>query len=139
MGYKKPIPLKNQDNHPYWDGADSHELVIQRCGSCNHYSHPPGPACAKCGSTELNWEKLGSDIRGRVYSFVSSYRPFLPGFQDDLPLIIAIVELEKAPDVKIIGNILDCRAEDVKIGMNVNMTWLDITEERALPQWIPAS
>ncbi|MEK4029186.1 MULTISPECIES: Zn-ribbon domain-containing OB-fold protein [Bacillaceae] len=138
MDYQKPIPLKNQDNHPYWDAADRHELMIQTCENCKHYSHPPGPACSKCGSTELSWENLGSEVNGTVYSFIVSYRPFLPGFQDDLPLVIAVVELEKAPQVKLIANVLNCSPEDVSIGMNVKMTWQDITEERALPQWIPA-
>jgi uncharacterized protein len=138
MGYQKPIPLKNQDNQPYWDGADRHELLIQTCESCQQYAHPPGPACAKCGSTELSWENFGSDIKGTIYSFVVSNRPFLPGFQNDLPLIIAIVELEKAPTVRLIGNIQECNPEDVKIGMSVNMTWQDITDDRALPQWIPS-
>ena len=138
MDYQKPIPLKNQDNHPYWDAADRHELMIQKCESCQHYSHPPGPACAKCGSTELSWENLGSEVNGTVYSFIVSYRPFLPGFQDDLPLVIAVVELEKAPQIKLIANVLNCNPEEVRIGMNVKMTWQDITEERALPQWIPA-
>ncbi|WP_423799806.1 Zn-ribbon domain-containing OB-fold protein [Neobacillus sp. SAB-20_R2A] len=138
MDNQKPIPLKNQDNQPYWDGADRHELIIQKCESCQNYSHPPGPACAKCGSTELSWENFGGDVKGTVYSYVISYRPFLPGFQDSLPLVIAIVELEKAPAVKIIGNVLECNPEDVRIGMSVSMTWRDITNERALPQWIPA-
>ncbi|GHI00990.1 Zn-ribbon domain-containing OB-fold protein [Neobacillus kokaensis] len=139
MGYQKPIPLKTQDNQPYWDAADRHELVIQKCESCQSYSHPPGPACAKCGSTELSWQNLGSEINGTVYSYVTSYRPFLPGFQDDLPLTIAIVELEKTPAVRIIGNILNCTPEDIQIGMPVKMAWQDITDDRSLPQWIPVS
>ncbi|MGM9923079.1 MAG: Zn-ribbon domain-containing OB-fold protein [Bacillus sp. (in: firmicutes)] len=138
MSYQKPIPLKNQDNAPYWDAADRHELVLQKCETCGEYSHPPGPACAKCGSTELSWESQGSEINGTVYSYVVSYRPFLPGFQDDLPLIIAVVELEKIPEVKLIGNVLECAPEDIAIGMPVKMVWQDITEDRALPQWIGA-
>ncbi|MFJ7832531.1 Zn-ribbon domain-containing OB-fold protein [Peribacillus sp. NPDC097284] len=136
MEYQKPIPVKTQDNTPYWDGADRHELILQKCNSCQEYSHPPGPSCAKCGSTELSWESQGSDINGKVYSYIISYRPFLPGFQDDLPLIIAIVELDKLPDVKLIGNILQCSTDDVHIGMQVKMTWEKMTEEHSLPQWI---
>lgn len=135
MNYQKPIPLKTHDNHLYWDAADRHELSLQKCESCGEYAHPPGPSCAKCGSTELSWESFGSDIKGTVYSYIISYRPFLPGFQDDIPQIISIVELEKASAVKIIGNILECKPEDVKIGMPVEMVWVDITEDRALPQW----
>ncbi|QQZ10162.1 Zn-ribbon domain-containing OB-fold protein [Heyndrickxia vini] len=136
MNFAKPIPVKNQDNHPYWDAADRHELVVQKCQSCGEYAHPPGPSCAKCGSSELSWENFGNDINGTVYSFIVSYRAFLPGFQDDLPLIIAIVELEDAPQVKIIGNILDCSPKCVEIGMKVKMTWKQLSDDRAIPQWI---
>lgn len=136
--YQKPIPLKTQDNQPYWDAADRHELVLQKCQTCHAYNHPPGPACAKCGSTELSWESQGSDITGTIYSYVVSYRPFLPGFQDDLPTIIVIVQLDHLQEVKIIGNVLECPPEEIKIGMPVKMIWQDITEDRALPQWIQA-
>jgi len=138
MSYQKPIPLKTQDNQLYWDAADRHELVLQKCDTCHSYNHPPGPACSKCGSTELSWEHQGSDITGSIYSYVVSYRPFLPGFQDDLPTIIVVVQLDHLPEVKIIGNVLGCSPEEIKIGMPVKMTWQDITEDRALPQWIQA-
>ena len=138
MSYQKPIPLKTQDNQPYWDAADRHELVLQKCETCKAYNHPPGPACSKCGATELSWESQGSDITGTIYSYVVSYRPFLPGFQDDLPTIIVVVQLDKLNEVKIIGNVLACPPEEIKIGMPVKMTWQDITEDRALPQWIQA-
>lgn len=139
MDYQKPIPLKTQDNKPFWDAADQHEMTLQKCNSCGHYAHPPGPSCAKCGSQDLTWEQLGSDVKASVYSYIISYRPFLPGFQDDLPLIIAQAELEKAPEVKMMCNILDCKTEAVHVGMPVKMIWQDITEDRALPQWVPAN
>ena len=138
MSYQKPIPVKTQDSQPYWDAADRHELVLQKCQTCNSYNHPPGPACAKCGSAELSWESQGSDITGTLYSYVVSYRPFLPGFQDDLPTIIAVVELDNLQEVRIIGNVLECTPEELKIGMPVKMIWQDITEDRALPQWVQA-
>ncbi len=136
MTYQKPIPVKTQDNQPYWDAADRHELMLQKCETCHAYNHPPGPACAKCGSTELSWENQGTTITGKVYSYVVSYRPFLPGFQDDLPTIIVVIQLDHLQEVKIIGNLLECPPEDIKIGMPVKMIWQDITEDRALPQWI---
>lgn len=136
--YEKPIPLKTIDNTPYWDAADLHELALQKCDSCNSYNHPPGPSCASCGSVNIIWENHGSDIQGKVYSYVVSYRPFLPGFQNDIPLVIAIVELDHLPEVKIIGNILKGNAENVTIGTPVKMVWEDVTENRAVPQWILA-
>lgn len=136
MGYEKPVPFKNEDNRPYWDAADRHELSVQRCNICEEYAHPPGPSCAHCGSTEMSWINLGNDVKAKIYSYVISYRPFLPGFQDDLPLIIAQAELEQAPEVKIMCNVLECKPEDIEIGMTVQMIWEDISEGRALPQWM---
>ena len=137
MEYQKPIPLKTEDNKHYWDMADQHELSLQKCNDCGHYAHPPGPSCVHCGGQNLSWEELGKDVRATIYSYVITYRPFLPGFQDDLPLIIAQAELEKVPEVKIMCNVIDCKADNVYIGMSVQMTWQDITEDRALPQWVP--
>lgn len=133
--YAKPIPLKTIDNAPYWDAADRHELVLQKCTSCNTYAHPPGPACAHCGSQELVWENRGTEISGTIYTYVVSYRPFLPGFENDMPLVIAVVELDELSEVKIIGNVLEATVEQIDIGTPVKMVWQDITEDRALPQW----
>ncbi|ARF15988.1 Zn-ribbon domain-containing OB-fold protein [Sporosarcina ureae] len=137
--YQKPIPLKDLDNAPYWDAADQHQLALQKCDDCQAYSQPPGPTCAKCGSANVRFEQLGDDITATVYSYVVSYRPFLPGFQDELPTIIALGQLDQVPEVKIMGNILKCEEKDLQIGMPIRMTWVDITEDRALPQWIPAT
>lgn len=136
MSYQKPIPFKNQDNSPYWDAADRHELSLQKCTECSTYAYPPGPSCAKCGSVEVTWVNLGNDVTAKIYSYIVSYRPFLPGFQEDLPLIIAQAELEGVSDVRITCNLLDFKAEEIEIGMPVRMIWEDITEDRALPQWI---
>lgn len=137
--YQKPIPFKTLDNAPYWDAADRHELSLQFCKACDTHIHPAGPSCPSCGQVDFEWENYGSEIKGTVYSYVVSYRPFLPGFQDDLPLIIAQVELDNIPGVQIIGNILNCSDQEVKIGMPVEMIWIDVNEERAIPQWQPLS
>lgn len=89
-----------------------------------------------CGSQDIVWENQGSNIKGSVYTYIVSYRPFLPGFQDDLPLVIAVVELENLPEVKIIGNVLNATSKDITVGTQVKMIWVDITENRALPQWV---
>ncbi|WP_332648558.1 Zn-ribbon domain-containing OB-fold protein [Lysinibacillus sp. 54212] len=133
--YEKPIPLKTIDNKPYWDAADNHELSLQNCEACKKAIHPPGPACPRCGSPEIGWVNYGSEITGKIYSFVTTYIPMLPGFQHDLPTIIAQVEVDGVEGVRIMANIINAKPEDIEIGKAVKMTWIDITEERALPQW----
>ena len=133
--YEKPIPLKTLDNHPYWDAADNHELAIQCCGDCQKAIHPPGPACPHCGSPNMEWINYGSDITGEIYSYVMTYVPMLPGFQHDLPTIIAQVSVDQVPGIQITANIINAKPEDIAIGKAVKMTWIDVAEDRALPQW----
>lgn len=135
VDYTKPIPLKNIDNAPYWDAADQHTLTLQKCDDCEKYAQPPGPACSHCGSPNVSWEAQGNEIFGEIYSYVISYRPFLPGFaMEDCPLVIAVVKLEQQ-NITIIGNVLDAKPEDIAIGKAVQMIWVDINDERAIPQW----
>lgn len=134
--YEKPIPLKTLDNAPYWDAADRHELALQHCEECNKYFNPAGPSCPSCGSQKVKWHTIGNEIVGTVLSYIISYRAFLPGFQQDCPLVIAVVQLEKIPEVSIIANIIDYDPQKVTVGMPVRMTWVDITADRALPQWL---
>lgn len=133
--YEKPVPLKTLDNKPYWDAADQHELAVQGCEDCKKTIHPPGPACPHCGSPNMEWINYGSDITGTIYSFVMTYVPMLPGFQHDLPTIIAQVEVDQLDGVQITANIINAAPEEVAIGKEVKMTWIDITDDRALPQW----
>ena len=37
-----------------------------------------------------------------------------------------------------LSNVVDCKPEDVKIDMPVQVTWEDITPEFSLPQFKPA-
>lgn len=133
--YEKPIPLKTIDNTRYWDAADQHQLAIQNCCDCEKAIHPPGPACPHCGSTNLQWIDYGSEITGTIYSFVATYVPMLPGFQHDLPTIILQVAVDQVEGVQIIANLINGTVQDVAVGKKVKMTWIDIEEQRALPQW----
>ena len=59
----------------------------------------------------------------------------LPGFLHDLPTIIAQVSVDQVPGIQITANIIQAKPEDIAIGKAVKMTWIDVTEDRALPQW----
>ena len=77
--YAKPIPLKTIDNAPYWDAADQHELTLQKCNSCQSYTHPPGPSCSNCGSKTLFGKIKAVIFKGKFT--LMSYR-IDPFYQD---------------------------------------------------------
>lgn len=61
-----------------------------------------------------------------------------PGFEDRIPYVVLVVELDEQKSLFTIGNIVDCAAEDVEIGLPLEVTWEDVNDEITLPQWRPA-
>lgn len=137
----KPVPLDDNDQRPYWHAASQGRLVLQRCAGCGRHVHPPAPGCPYCGGADLVWDDLGSEISGHVYSYVVVHRPFLRSFIDDVPYVVALVELDGVDDiVRVTGNILGLEnPSDVEIGMPVRMLWEDRGEGVTVPQWEPLS
>ena len=73
---------------------------------------------------------------GKVYTFTQTNQNGAPGFREALPYIMAYVELDEG--VKMLTNLVDCRAEDVKIGMPVEVVYEDVTPEVTLAKFRPA-
>jgi uncharacterized OB-fold protein/acyl dehydratase len=128
----RPRPAINQDNAYFWEGVDRGELLIQRCTACQQLRHPPMPACAKCGS--LEWDTVASTGRGTVYSWVVPHYPVVPMFE--YPYIVVLVELDEG--VRLVSNLVDIEPDDVKIGMPVEVTFVQTDPELTLPMFRPA-
>lgn len=137
MDLRKPLPSQDGNAEPYWEAARGHRLALLRCAACESYVHPPAPRCPSCaGEAPLEWEDLGSDIRGKVYSYVIVDRAVLSSFVEDVPYVVALCDLDRAPGIHLAANILRCAVDDVHIGTRVRMDWEDRTPEVSLPQWV---
>ena len=129
-----PLPRPYQDTEQYWAAAREHRFVLQRCTACGEYQFYPRGVCSHCLSSDLEWNEASG--KATVYSCSVNYRAPHPGFADNLPFVLAIVELEEGP--RMMTNIVDCDPESVTIGMDVTVTFDDITEEVTLPKFRPA-
>jgi len=127
----RPRPSTNLDNQFFFDGAKDGKLLIQTCSSCGALRHPPGPMCPHCQS--LEWETVEASGKGTVYSFVTNHYPQVPSF--DYPLNVALIELEEG--VRLISNVVGIPAEDVEIGMAVEVEFTAFDDELTLPQFRP--
>jgi len=74
--------------------------------------------------------------RGAVASFVVVHPPVLPAFAARVPFVVALVELDEDPRIRLLGNVLDCAPDEVAIGMRVQVVWEDVGDV-TLPQWQP--
>jgi uncharacterized OB-fold protein len=127
----RPRPSTNLDNAWWFEGAKEHKLLIQKCSSCGALRHPPGPMCPSCQS--LEWEKLEASGKGTVYSFVTNHYPQVPSF--DYPLNVSLIELEEG--TRLIANVIGIPAEEVEIGMAVEVQFEDHDAELSLPSFRP--
>ncbi len=128
---KRPRPALTQDNRFFFDGANEHKLLIQRCTACGTLRHPPRPACANCRS--FQWDALEASGRGTIYSFVVNHYPKVPAF--DYPLVVALIELEEG--TRLVANVADITPETVAIGMPVMATFVAFDDDLTLPVFRP--
>lgn len=116
----RPQPALNDDNRFFWEGAQRHELRIQRCLRCGRLLVPPGPRCPHCGSFEMGW--IVASGGGRLYSFAVPEHPKVAGFS--YPLTVGLVELDEG--VRVVANLVGLDPHgDVSIGMPLELCWLE--------------
>ena len=111
------LPLVDDRNRPFWTGGDRGELCLQHCVDCGRIVHPPAPRCPEDFGTRLEWRALSG--RARVATYTINHQPWLPG--PPLPWVIAIVELEEDPRVRLTTQLVDCPPERVEIGLPVRV------------------
>ena len=134
--YSKPLPRPTTDTQEYWDACKRHELVIQKCSDCGSYRFYPLPICHNCGSMNFEWHKVSG--KGTIYSWTKVWHAADETWKQEIPYILAVMELAEQPGLLIPGNLLEYDEKDIRIGMPVEVTFVDVTEEISLPQWRPA-
>jgi len=135
--YTKPLPSPDPDTKEFWAACQKHRLIIQRCLSCKSLRWPPRQGCPFCTSQEMQWEEVSG--KGTVYSYIVFRRPFLSEFTRDIPYVVAIVELDESPKVRMLSNIVGCTPEAVHIGMRVKAVYEDVTDQVTLFKFAPAA
>jgi hypothetical protein len=111
----KPVPTPQIDSEPFWKATRAGELRLQRCAACSRFQFPPRLICSHCGSTDVAWEPAAGT--GRIYSFTIVHRPPTPAFAEDVPYVVALVDLDEGP--RMMTNVIGCEPTDVHVGMRV--------------------
>lgn len=136
MAEEKPfrvLPRVTPLNEHFWKGGADGELRFLRCAGCAVLVHPPAPICPRCWKKGL--EVVAVSGRATVVTFTLNHQPWVPA--PDHPYVIAIVEIEEQPDVRLMTNVVHCAPEDVAIGMPVQVlfeqhddVWIPVFEPR---------
>ena len=131
MTYMKPLPQPNADTKAFWDGCKEHQLRFQKCHDCEHVRWPPSVICPLCYSRYTDW--IVASGKGIIYTFAVYHHSYNKAFDNEIPYVTAIIELEEGPHI--LSNIVDCNPGELKCDMPVSVVWDDITEEFSLPKF----
>jgi uncharacterized protein len=131
----KAAPNPTPETARYWEAANRGELQIQRCDACARYYFYPRTACPRCGSTDVTW--VTASGRGRLHTYLISYRP-APGFEDEAPYAIAVVELEEGP--RMMANIVGVSntPEELELDMPLEVRF-EPRGEQMVPVFTPTA
>jgi len=131
--YNKPLPAINDENRPFWDGCRAHRLMMQKCRHCSHIRYPIQAVCPECLSEEVDWIVLSG--RGEVLSRMVFHRAYHPGFKEDIPYNVVLVQLDEGP--RIFSNVVGVDNAAVQVGMEVAVVFDDVTPEVTIPRFTP--
>jgi len=130
----KPVPAPDVVTESYWNAARRHELVVTACIPHGHLTFPPDIACTVCGARELESRTVSGN--GTVYTFTVVRQAFDPAFADDVPYVLALVELDEQPGLRVLANLVGVEPDDVEVGAAVHVVF-ESRDGVVLPQFAP--
>lgn len=134
-----PRPVPDADTQPFWDGVAERRLLVQHCAGCGMWIWQPKPVCPRCREDDPGWTEVSG--AGRVASWTVIHPPVLPVWEDAVPFVVVLVELDDAPGVRMVGQLVDGdgerRAGDdgVAMGARVALRWRTDEAGQVLPAW----
>jgi uncharacterized OB-fold protein len=72
-----------------------------------------------------------------VWTYTVTYQNRTPGFAQDVPYVLALVEL--AEGVRMFTNIVECEPREVRIGLPVEVTFVPATNQISVPFFKPSA
>jgi hypothetical protein len=109
----RPVPIPDPISAFYRESAKRGRLSVQGFEGLAVLQHPPSPVPEILGggppldqTVPIAVEGSG---RGTLFSFTILRQPFHPGFVDAIPMMIGLTELDDAPGVRILTNIVEAQ------------------------------
>ena len=144
-GMNLVIPENDSEWREHFKLARGHTLMLRACRACGLMRYPPTHTCPWCMALEWDWKEVSG--KGHIYSYEVVHHAIQPGFKEWTPYAVVLVELDEQRGkpteheaLRVIANLLtpDLRPEpeaNVAIGKRVRVTFQDLSEDFALPQF----
>jgi uncharacterized OB-fold protein len=127
------LPTPDHETQEYWDAARDKRLLIKRCNACGAAHFYPRPFCPRCWSDDVVWEEASG--RATLYTYSIVRRNDLPPFNERVPYVAAVVDLDEGP--RMMTNVEGCDEDDLQIGMPLLVDFRVETDEVTVPVFRP--
>ena len=128
------IPRVTPEAEEFFAGSVRGELRVQRCGRCAKHHHYPRMLCPHCGADALEW--VTSRGRGEVHSFTVIRQNGIPPFNEQVPYVVALVDLDE-DGARFIAQLPGVAPEDARIGMRVRAVFRPASDRVAFVDFEP--
>jgi acetyl-CoA acetyltransferase/uncharacterized OB-fold protein len=118
---KRALPEISPWTTPFWTGGSEGELRLPSCPVDGKRFHPSEQICPDHPSEELVWVAVGPTAT--VLGMTVNVQQFLPGFTP--PYVIAIVDLDGAPGVRLTTNLVNLEPESAHVGQRVTVLFVE--------------
>jgi len=130
----RKLPLVTPDTAAFWQGGEQGRLMVYHCTGCSRWFHPPAPVCPHCNALSVSPKQVSG--RGQVATFTVNHQAWTPELAP--PYVVAIIELDDQPGLRVLSNVVGIDPAQVHIGMPVQVrfeqqedVWLPLFEPQA--------
>jgi uncharacterized OB-fold protein len=134
VGSGRPEVVPDEGAMPLFEGAAAGVLRIKRCTACNTWLVPAAQLCMNCLADEIEWADASGE--GKLHSFGIVHQLYHPGFKDEIPYNIAVVELAEGPRIN--SNVVGCENSELRVGMPLRATFVATANGVVIPKFKPA-
>lgn len=121
----RPVPFPSPVSEPFWEACRRHELVVQECERCANLQFYPRATCTSCASTELAWRSVSG--RAVLHTFTIARRATHRRLVDQVPYVIAVVELDEGP--RLTSTVVDADVDRLRIGQRLRVDFEHVEGE----------
>ena len=119
-----PDMLIDHDNKEFYRGWLAHRLLLNRCGDCGRWHHPPRPICPDCWSRNVAPTEING--RGTIHLLIKLHQgPPAPDVDYSQPHPVATVELVEQEGLRFTSTVINCALDNIKVGLPVQLAWIE--------------
>lgn len=131
--YAKPLPAISEKTRKFWEGCKERRLLLPKCRSCGEVYYFPKGFCPRCLSDDIDW--IEASGKGIIHTFSIVERPPSPPFSDDVPYVVAMIDLDEGP--RMMSNVVGIEPGKVRVGAPVEVVFEDVSDSVTLPKFRP--